>query len=75
MLKSESETLKECFVENIGADEATVIRTFTLGVGSSDNVETFSRLNIATSLLQENTLAFKNRLQTQDLVRGKVNFV
>ena len=34
-----------------------------------DDVETRSRLDIATSLLQEDTLAFQHRLQTQDLVR------
>ena len=64
LLKGHRKTLKECFVENVSANEATIIRTLTLGVGSSNHIETSSGFHKAANLLQENTFAFKNTLQT-----------
>ena len=75
MLKGDRETLKECFVEHVGANKTTVIATLTLGVSSGKDVETSSRRHLTTDLLQEDTLALKDGLQAEDLVRCKVNLV
>ena len=40
LLQSHREPLKECFIENIGANETTIIRSFTFGVSSSNDIET-----------------------------------
>ena len=70
-----SETLRECFVEHVGTDEATIFRTLTLGVGSSEDLESFSGTDIGANLLQVDTVAFEHRLETQDLVRSKIDLV
>jgi len=41
LLKGYTETLKESFIQNISADEATVIRTLALCIGSSNNIKSF----------------------------------
>ena len=58
LLKGQGKTFKECFIQDIGADETTVVRTFTLGVGSSNHSETRSRFHPTTNLLKEDTLTF-----------------
>ena len=60
LLKGDGETLKECFVQNVGANEATIVRTFALGVCRSKDLETFCRIDILTSLLKEDTLTLKD---------------
>ena len=75
MLKGESETLKECLIEHIGANEATIIRTLAFGVSSGDDIESCCWFHIATSLLEEHTFALKNRLQAHNFVAGKINLI
>ena len=63
------------FVQDVGTDEPTIVRTLTLGVCQSDDIETILGLNELTDLLEEDTLTFKDGLKTQDLVRCQINFV
>ena len=65
MLKGHRKTLKECFIQDISADEASIIRTLTFGVGSGDDIESFRRLNELTNLLQEDSLSLR------ELIEGK----
>jgi hypothetical protein len=41
LLEGYRESLKECFVKDVSTDESSVIRSFTLSVSSSENLETF----------------------------------
>ncbi len=75
LLKGHRETLKERFVEHVGADEATIIRTLTFGVGGGNHIETSGRFHKTTDFLQEDTLTFQDRLEAQDLVGSKVNLI
>ena len=68
LLKGHRKTLKECFVQNVGANEATIIRSLTLGVGSSDDVESCGRSHHLTNLFQEDTFTFEDRLKAKNLV-------
>ena len=58
LLEGDRETLKERLIQDIGADEASIVRTLTLGVSSGDDVETSSGFDPLTNLLEKDTLAF-----------------
>ena len=75
LFESHRETFKESFVENVSPDETTIITTLTLSVCSRNHVETLFGLNVTTDLLEEDTLTLKNRLETQDLIGRKINFI
>ena len=75
LFKGDREPLKECLVQDVGTDEPTIVRTLTLGVCRSDDIETILGLNELTDLLEEDTLTFQDGLKTQDLVRCQINFV
>ena len=75
MLNSHSETLKECFVENIRADESTIVAALTLRVCCSKHCEAISRMHNLTSLLVEVWLALKNRLKTEDVLGAKIALI
>ena len=75
LFEGDTETFKECFVQNVGTDEPTIVRTLTLGVGSGDDLKTVRRFDESTDLLQEDSLTLKDRLKTEDLVRSQVNLV
>ena len=75
LLKGYRETLKECFVQHVGADKATIIRTFTFGVSSCNDLETTLWCNPLTNLLQEDSFSFEDGLKTKDFVRCKVNLI
>ena len=75
MLKGQSKTLKKCFVQNIGANKATVIRTFALSVGSGNHIEPRCGFDVLTGFFDKNSVAFENRLQAEDFVAGEVDLV
>ena len=58
LLKSNRESLKECFVEYVSTYESTILRTFTLGVSSSNYSESCSRFYPLTNLFKEYTFTF-----------------
>ena len=75
LFKGYRKPFKECFVEHIGADKSTVVRTLTFGVCSGNHVESSGRFHETTNLFQEDTFTFKDRLKTQDFIRSKVNLI
>ena len=75
LFKGDWESFQESFIENISSDETTIVRTLTFGVCSSNHSESRCGFYILTNLLQEDTFTFQNRLQTQDLVRCKIDLV
>ena len=75
MFHRDAETLKESFVHDVGTNEATVIRTLTLGICSGDDVETSSGSDHLVDLLEIDGFTLKNRLQAHHLVRTKIDFI
>ena len=75
LFEGDRETFKECFVQNIGADETTIIRTLTLGVYVHDDIETILGLTNLPIFLRKTPLPSRMDLKTQNLVRCQVNFV
>jgi DNA gyrase/topoisomerase IV subunit A len=57
------------------ADETAIIRTFTFGVSSGNDVKTSGRFYETTNFFQKDSFAFENTLQTKDFVGCKVDFV
>ena len=50
LVEGDREAAKECFVENIGSDETTILRSLTFGV--CEDLETFSRFDQLINFLQ-----------------------
>ena len=75
LFNGDRKTLKKGFVEDVGADESTIITTLALGVCSSNHIEASGRMNDLASLLIEIWIALKNRLQAQNVFRTKITLV
>ena len=75
LFNSDGETLKERIVKNLGRHKLTIVRTTTLGVRRSDDIEPCFGENCLTSFLVEVWFTFKDCLKTHHLVRTTVDFV
>ena len=75
LLKRHGEAVEERFVENAGVGEGTSIVALALGVGSGEHLKTGSGFHELVDLLEEDTLALKDRLQTHERRRTEVDFV
>ena len=75
LLKGNWKTLKKRFIQHIGADKTSIIRTLTFSICGSNYSKSCSRFDILTNLLQEDTFTFQNRLQAQNLIGCKINLI
>ena len=66
---------QEGFVEHVSSNESSVVATFTFSVGSGDDVESTCRVNSPSDFFKENSLPFKDALETENFIRGKVDLV
>ena len=75
MLKAHWEAVERSLVHNVGADESTSLVALPLSVGSSDNGEASSRRDDFIDSLDQEGLAFEDRLKTHGLRRGLIVLV